>query len=71
MIFLNLFLAILLENFEEGDDEDEDEGQVSESFVAKFITQLKMRTSAMFSKCLGNNKTTEETPNEPNLESPI
>jgi hypothetical protein len=27
MIFLNLFLAILLENFEEGDDEEEEDSQ--------------------------------------------
>lgn len=47
MIFLNLFLAILLENFEEGDDEEADEA--NESFVANLYTSIKLKLSAKFS----------------------
>ena len=71
MIFLNLFLAILLENFEEGGDEEEQENEESASFVAGFFTSLKMRITAIFSKCLNSNKTNEKAFNESVLESPL
>jgi hypothetical protein len=40
MIFLNLFLAILLENFEEGGDEEEEEETIDE--VSVYSRALEM-----------------------------
>ena len=51
MIFLNLFLAILLENFEETNDEEEDGQKETGSFVAGIIMQIKLRVAAKCSMC--------------------
>ena len=41
MIFLNLFLAILLENFEEGKDEEDEGKKEAGSFMAGAVMQVK------------------------------
>jgi len=41
MIFLNLFLAILLENFEEGKDEEDEGKKEAASFLAGVVKQMK------------------------------
>jgi hypothetical protein len=51
MIFLNLFLAILLENFEEGNDEEEDGKKEAGSFVAGIIMQIKLKMAEKCSRC--------------------
>ena len=42
MIFLNLFLAILLENFEEGSDDEDEEKKETGSFAAGIMMQIKL-----------------------------
>jgi hypothetical protein len=51
MIFLNLFLAILLENFEEGNDEEEEGKKETGSFVSGIIMQIKLRVAEKCSRC--------------------
>jgi len=51
MIFLNLFLAILLENFEEGNDEEEDGKKENGSFVSGIIIQIKLTVAEKCSRC--------------------
>lgn len=51
MIFLNLFLAILLENFEEGNDEEEEGNKEAGSFVVGIIMQVKLKVAEKCSRC--------------------
>jgi Ion transport protein len=51
MIFLNLFLAILLENFD--DDEDEEDNDQSIAMIQSKLTECIRRLLAWLKKCLG------------------
>ena len=51
MIFLNLFLAILLENFEEGKDEEDEGKKEGGSFMAGIVMHMKGWVAAKCSKC--------------------
>ena len=51
MIFLNLFLAILLENFEEGKDEEDEGKKEGGSFFTGVVLQMKVWVATKCSKC--------------------
>jgi hypothetical protein len=72
MIFLNLFLAILLENFEEGDDDEEEDSQSeSGSFVASAFSSFKVRASSLCEKCKCRKQKVMDISEAPNADMPL
>ena len=54
-LLLNLFLAILLKNFEMSKSEEEKEDEFSKNSVSKWIASMKSKLKTLCSKCFKKN----------------
>lgn len=64
MIFLNLFLAILLENFEEGGEDEESEDSKEVSIYRKALDTVKDKITCCLNICQQNKKEVTQAPSE-------